>query len=51
MMKPLRIIPGRWHRRLAHLRNCQLHSQNKQSRLIQLLFSTTGGGGPPTFSL
>jgi hypothetical protein len=46
-MKRMRIIPGRWHRRVAHWRHCRLHSRDKQSRLIQLLFSTTGGGGPP----
>jgi hypothetical protein len=46
-MKPLRIIPGRWHRRLAKSARCRLCSVNKHSRLIQVLFSTTGGGGPP----
>jgi hypothetical protein len=46
-MKRLRIIPGRWHRRRSLSLNCQLSFGNKHQRLIQVLFSTTGGGGPP----
>jgi hypothetical protein len=45
-MKHLRIIPGRWHRRLRAAWNCNL-TRNSEARLIQTLFSTAGGGGPP----
>jgi hypothetical protein len=47
-MKHLRIIPGRWQRRRSIASRCRLCSANKHQRLIQVLFSTTGGGGPPT---
>jgi hypothetical protein len=51
VMKRLRIIPGRWHRRLALSLHCRLCSTNDRWRLIQVLFSSTGGGGPPAPSL
>jgi hypothetical protein len=47
VMKRLRIIPGRWQRRRSHSLHCHLCSTNDTLRLIQVLFSSTGGGGPP----
>jgi hypothetical protein len=48
VMKRLRIIPGRWQRRRSLSLHCHLCSTNDTLRLIQVLFSTAGGGGPPT---
>jgi hypothetical protein len=46
-MKRLRIIPGRWHRSRSVSLGCRLNTPNARWRLIQVLFSSTGGGGPP----
>jgi hypothetical protein len=50
-MNRLRIIPGRWHRRLAKSLRVTRSSGIDELRMIQVLFSTTGGGGPPIFTL
>jgi hypothetical protein len=50
-MKRLRIIPGRWQRRRSLSLHCHLCSTNDTLRLIQVLFSSTGGGGPPNSDL
>jgi hypothetical protein len=50
-MKHVRIIPWRWYRRRSISSHCRLCSTNARWRLIQVLFSSTGGGGPPAPSL
>ena len=46
-MRHLRIIPGRWHRRWAEAWKSRFCAVDRKLRLIQLLLSSTGGGGPP----
>jgi hypothetical protein len=46
-MVPLRIIPGRWHSRRTEAWNSHFCAINHELCLIQLLLSSTGGGGPP----
>jgi hypothetical protein len=46
-MNRLQIIPARWHSRQATALHCKLCSGRSEWRLIQVLFSSTGGGGPP----
>lgn len=46
-IKRLQIIPARWHRRRAIASSCMLGCLRSEWRLIQVLFSSNGGGGPP----
>jgi hypothetical protein len=50
-MNRLRIIPGRWHQRLAKSLRVTRSSTSHELRMIRVLFSTTGGGGPPIFAI
>lgn len=47
LMAHPRIIPGRWYCRHSRALNYSLRRSCSELRLIQTLFSTTGGGGPP----
>jgi hypothetical protein len=46
-MKRLRIIPGQWRRGRGLASHGKLCASSAERRLIQVLFSTAGGGGPP----
>jgi hypothetical protein len=46
-MTRLRITPRRWYQILSRSLQCRLSSSNDRWRLIQVLFSSTGGGGTP----
>jgi hypothetical protein len=46
-MARMRIIAGRWYSQRREAWNAYFCAVNRELRLIQLLLSSTGGGGPP----